>query len=156
MFCFLKMAAKFKMASIVKKSNFLLAVMFSFLGLFEQKVPFWTCHTQIFYIINKKIIYGTEIQDGVHRKKKIIFFWLSCTYFSADLNKINHFGLIILNSFILSIKKIKIEPKFNMASIVKKCNFLLAVMYLFLGRFEQINHFGLVILNSLILSIKKN
>jgi hypothetical protein len=57
------MAAKFKMASIVKKFNFILAVMYLFLG------PFWTCHTQFYYIIDKKIKDGTEIHDGDHSKK---------------------------------------------------------------------------------------
>jgi hypothetical protein len=33
--------------------------------------------------------------------KNVIFFWLSCTYFSTDMNKYNHFELIILNSLIL-------------------------------------------------------
>jgi hypothetical protein len=69
MFCFLKMAAKFKMASIVKKCNFLFAVMYLFLCRFEQIKSFWTCHTQYFYIIDKKIKDGTEIQEGVHSKK---------------------------------------------------------------------------------------
>jgi hypothetical protein len=63
------MEPKFKMASIVKKCDFLLAVMYLLLGRFEQIKPFWTCHTQLFYIIDKKIKVGTEIQDGVHSKK---------------------------------------------------------------------------------------
>jgi hypothetical protein len=49
-----------------------------FLGRFEQIKPCWTCHTQFFYIIDKK--------------------------------------------------KLKMEPKFKMAPIVKKSNFLLAVL----------------------------
>jgi hypothetical protein len=55
MFWFFKMAAKFKMASC----NFLLAVMYLFLGRFEQIKPFWNCHTPLFYIIDKK-----KIKDG--------------------------------------------------------------------------------------------
>jgi hypothetical protein len=50
MFCFYKMAAKFKMASIVKKSYFLLAVMYLFLGRFEHKLPFRTFHTLLIYL----------------------------------------------------------------------------------------------------------
>jgi hypothetical protein len=80
--------------------------MYLFLGRFEQIKPFWTGHSHIFYIIDKKISDGTEIHDGVHSEKNVIFFWLSCTYFSADLKKLNHFGLFVLISFILSIKKI--------------------------------------------------
>jgi hypothetical protein len=41
-FCFFKMAAKFKRVSIIKKCDFLLAVMYLFLGRFEQIIPFWT------------------------------------------------------------------------------------------------------------------
>jgi hypothetical protein len=70
-----------------KKSHFLLAVMYSLLGRFEQIKQSWTCHTQLFYIIDKKIKDRTEIQDGVHSKNTVIFFWLSCTYFLADLHK---------------------------------------------------------------------
>jgi hypothetical protein len=62
--------------------------MYLFLCRLEQIKPFWTSHTQLFYVIDKK--------------------------------------------------KLKMEPKFNMASIVKKNIFLLAVMYLFFGRFETI------------------
>jgi hypothetical protein len=87
----LKMEPKFKMASIVKKCDFPLAVTYLFLGRFEQLKPFWTCHTRLFYIIDKK--------------------------------------------------KLKMEPKFKMASIVKECDFPLAVTYLFLGRFEQLKPF---------------
>jgi hypothetical protein len=54
------------MASIVKNNNFLLAIMYLFRGRFQQIKPFWTCHALIFYIIDKKIKDGTEIQDGVH------------------------------------------------------------------------------------------
>jgi hypothetical protein len=73
------MAAQFKMASKVKKNNFLLAVMYLILGRFEQIKPFWNCHTQLILIIDKKIKDGSQIQDGVHSKKSVIFFWLSCT-----------------------------------------------------------------------------
>jgi hypothetical protein len=97
------MEPKFKMASIEKKCKILLAVMYLFLCRFGQIKPFPTCHTQVFYIIDKKIKGGSKIQDGVHTNKKLILFWLSL----ADLNKYNHFGLDILNSFILLIKKIK-------------------------------------------------
>jgi hypothetical protein len=55
MFWYFKMAAKFKMASVVKKCNFLLAVMYLFLGRFEQIRPFWTFYTQLFDIIDKKL-----------------------------------------------------------------------------------------------------
>jgi hypothetical protein len=48
MFWFLRMAAKFKMAYIVKKCNFLLVAMYVFLGRFEQIKPFSTCHTRFF------------------------------------------------------------------------------------------------------------
>jgi hypothetical protein len=68
------MAAKFKMAYIVKKCDFLLAVMYLFLSRFEQMKPFWTCHTQFYYIIDNKIKNGTEIQDGVHSKKMWFYF----------------------------------------------------------------------------------
>jgi hypothetical protein len=60
-----------------------LAVMYLLLGRFEQIKQFWTCHTQLFYIIDKKNKNGIEIQDGVY-SKNIIYFWLSCTYFLAD------------------------------------------------------------------------
>jgi hypothetical protein len=60
MFWFFKMAAKFKMASIVKKINFLLAVMYLFLGRFEQIKSFWTFHTEVLYVIDKKNYRGSK------------------------------------------------------------------------------------------------
>jgi hypothetical protein len=48
-----------------------MAVMYLFLGRFEQINPFCTCHTQLFYIFDKKIKDETETQDGVQSKKKI-------------------------------------------------------------------------------------
>jgi hypothetical protein len=50
-----------------------LAVIYLFLGRFKQLKPFWTFHTQLFYIIDKKMKDETEIQDGVHSKKNVIF-----------------------------------------------------------------------------------
>jgi hypothetical protein len=51
-----------------------LAAKYLFLGRFEQIKPFWTSHTQFFYIIDNNIEDGTEIQDGFHSKKNVIFF----------------------------------------------------------------------------------
>jgi hypothetical protein len=68
------MVATFKMASIVKKCDFHLAVIYLFLCRFEQVKPFWACQTQLVYITDKKIKDETEIQDGVHSKKCDFFF----------------------------------------------------------------------------------
>jgi hypothetical protein len=57
------------MASIVKKCNYLLAVMYLFFGRIEQINSFWTCNSQLSYIIDNNIKDGTEIQDGVYSKK---------------------------------------------------------------------------------------
>jgi hypothetical protein len=73
--------------------------MYLFLRRLEQIKLFWTCHTQLFYVIDKK--------------------------------------------------KLKMEPKFNMASIVKK-KYFSSGCHVFI--FWQIwNHFELVILNSFML-----
>jgi hypothetical protein len=67
MFWFFKMAAKFKMAVIVKNS---------FLGRFEQKKnPFWTCHTQLFYVIDKQIKDKTEKSQNREFLGTIFFYF---------------------------------------------------------------------------------
>jgi hypothetical protein len=60
----LNMVATFKMAYIVKKCDFHLAVIYLFLCRFEQVKPFWACQTQLVYITDKKIKDETEIQDS--------------------------------------------------------------------------------------------
>jgi hypothetical protein len=59
--------------------------------------------------------------------------------FLGRFEQINHLGLVILNSIVLLVNKIKGGHQIQ-DSVHSKKN-LLVVMYLFLGRFEQIKPF---------------
>jgi uncharacterized membrane protein (GlpM family) len=109
------MEPKFKMASIIKKCHFLLAVMYLFLGRFEKKNHFGLVILDFFILMIKRIKDATEIQDGVHSKKNVIFFFFL---------QIKPFWTYHTQLFyIIDKKKLKMQPKFKMTSIVRKMLF---------------------------------
>jgi hypothetical protein len=128
MFCFFKMAAKFKMAPVVKKCNFILAAMYLFLGRFEQIKPFWTCHTQYYYIIDSKIKDGTEIQDGAHSRKNVNFLYAVMYLFLGRFLQIKSFWTCHTQFFYIIDSKIKDGTEIQDGAHSKKCDFLLAVL----------------------------
>jgi hypothetical protein len=79
--------------------------MYLFLGRFEQIKPFWTGHSHIFYIIDKKISDGTEIHDGVHSEKKSYFLLAVMYLFLGRFEKIKPFWTFRTHSFYIIDKK---------------------------------------------------